>query len=340
MALAVATASPVQAAFFTEQSTVQVQSLVPPAGPISPAILIETGAGRTFTNTYGLDRSGDALVRSVGVIVINDVKTGPNGGQTFSAIVDPAAPTHALVVAFALDGHTTGPGSPTVQFTSGGAGVWQAPTNLNTDDASTWFSNFSNPIYQTVLSTPQDIFIGNGDTLGGHNPGDLAIPAPLVNLSSINAANPTLIQGTLLFNEPFPQNFINTNTPNSGIDSILAIANQTIGNQTSASNLLNADTPGGGTAAQKQSVVNALAAFFGLSNLGGPNTAFATFGSGTSTDYRPGGPGPLDAGDFSATATVELYSGAEIPEPSTFGLMAIGTAAIGLFAGFRSNRKS
>jgi hypothetical protein len=275
----------------------------------------------------------------VGVLIISGIKTGPSGGQTFSGIVDPAAPTHSLVVAFALDGHTIGPGAPTVQFTSGGAGVWQAPTVINTDDASTWFSNFANPIYQTVLSSPTDIFIGNGDTLGGHNPGDLAIPSAQVNLSSINAANPTLIQGTLLFNEPFAQDFINT-IPHNGVDSILAIANQTIGNQMAASNLLNQDTAGGGTAAQKQAVVNALAAFFGLSNLGGANTAFATFGSGTSTDYLPGGPGPLDAGDFSATATVQLYSGANVPEPSTFGLMAIGTAAIGLFAGFRSNRKS
>jgi hypothetical protein len=273
----------------------------------------------------------------VGVIVMNDVKTGPNGGHTFNGITDPASPGHSLVVAFALDGHTIAAANPTVLFTSGGAGVWQAPLNLNTDDASTWFSNLNSPIYQVGLAKPTDIFVGNGDTLGGLNPGDMKYSSSAVNISVVNGGlQGGNVQGTLLFDEKTPQDFINT-IPHVGLDSILAIASQTIGSATFASNLLNADTPGGGTAAQKQSVANALAAFFGLSNLGGANTAFATFGSGTITDYTPAA---NNLGDFSATAAADLFSGAEIPEPSTFGLMAIGTAAIGLFAGFRSSRKN
>jgi hypothetical protein len=281
------------------------------------------------------------LVRAVGIIVISGLNTASGG--TFSGITGPGAAGTGLVVAFALDGHTIAPGSPTVQFTSGGSAFWTEAANFTRDDPTKWFANFNNPIYATALAAPTDIFIGNGDTLGGHAVGSLAIPASSVDLSSINLGNQSLIQSTLLFNETFdPNHFIDT-TPHNGLDSLLAVANQTSSlgsatNQQNASDLLNTNTAGGGTAAQKQAVVNAIAGFFGLSNLGGPNTQFADFGSGTATDYQPTQAG-INSFDFSATATVELYSGANVPEPSAVTLMAIGTCAIGLFARIRSNRK-
>ena len=342
-AMAVGLASPVQAEFFTQQSTVNVQALLPSVtgAPIAGTTLIDSGTGRTFTNTYGVDASGDALVRAVGVIVVSGINTALGG--TFSGITGPGAGGTGLVVAFALDGHTIAPNSQTVQFTSGGAGFWQQAGNFTRDDPTKWFANFANNIYSSALTSPKNIFIGNGDTLGGHAVGSLAIPSSSVNLSSINLGNQSLIQSTLLFDETFdPNHFIDT-TPHIGPDGLLAVANQTSSlgsstNQQAASDLLNTNTSGGGTAAQKQAVVNAIAAFFGLSNLGGANTAFADFGSGTATDYQPTGVG-LNAFDFSATATVQLYSGATVPEPSAATLMAIGTIAIGLFARIRSNRQ-
>lgn len=355
VAMAFGLASPVLADFFTEQATVNAsaQFYSSPAPPITQSILLDTGGGQVFSNTYGVDASGDALVRSVGVIVLNNINTAGNG--TASGVFGPGATHTQLIVAFAVDGHTTGPGSPTLQFTSGGAGIWNAATNFTSADASKWFTNPNNlagtEIWGSTLAPPTNVLVGNGDNFGGTSPGGLFASASTVNMTSIDAVNHQLIQGLLLFNESFdPNHFLDTTTNFQGgglgglVDAIAASPHLIIGTQQFASDLLNSDTvpAGSGTAAAKQSVVNNLAAFFGLSLLtsGGFSGNFATFGSNTDTDYRPGAAG-LNSTDFAATANVALRPGLNsvIPEPSTFGLMAIGSAAIGFFARFRSSRK-
>ncbi len=264
------------------------------------------------------------------------------GGVVDSAVNGPGTGSQRLVIAFALDGHTvvSPSGVPTVDFTSGGLGIWQAPTDFNKDDPTQWFNNFSQPLDVLSLATPTDIYVGNGDTLGGNSPGTLVFPSSQVNLSSSNAGDQTLLQGTILFNQTSdpgvsPAVYASLGGTQSqflNVNSLLAVSNQTVGGQGAASDLLNADTSGGGTAAQKQAVVNNLASFFGLSTLtdGSISGSFATFGSGGASDYLPAS-GPVFGtnGDFSSTSEVELYPGSSVPEPSSLAFeSAICTMAL------------
>ncbi len=364
-ALSASTPPKSQAGFYTEQATVDVHTSSPTTlPPITTVIQAVNGSGRTFTNTYGsavIDGSTSALVRSVGVLVINDVDL--KNSAVDSGVLGPGVGTQRLVVAFALDGHTivTASGAPTVEFTSGGAGIWQAPNVFIKDDATQWFNNFTQPVYQTQIAPQTNVFVGNGDTLGGLSPGSLAFAAADTNLSAQNLATSNLLQGTLLFNETSDPGtnslayalmggtqtgFLNTTTnfqsangiTGATIDSLLAISNQTVGSQSDANALLNGNTSGGGTATAKQAVVNELAKFFGLSLLtnGAFEGYFATFGSGGAMDYLPAS-GPVFGtnGDFSSTASVELYPGlaaVPVPEPASIALWALGSVMTGLFA--------
>lgn len=363
---AIAIAMPVSGAnagFYTEQATVDAHTTAPvTAPPIGNVIQIVTGSGRTFTNTYGstlINGSPSALVRSAGVLVINDLDL--KGGAADSGTLGPGVGTQRLVVAFALDGHTVSlaNGAPTALFTSGGVGVWQAPNIFNKDDATQWFNDFKQPIWEGKIASQTNVYVGNGDTLGGLSPGSLAFHASDINLSSQNLSISNLLQGTLLFNETADpgvsslaytlmggtqSGFLNTTTdyqaangiPGVNVDSVLAVESNTVGSESDANALLNSDTSGGGTAAEKQAVVNNLAAFFGLSLLtsGGFSGNFATFGSGTVSDYTPA-PGSVFGtnGDFSSTAAVQLYPGlaAAVPEPGSLGLLVLGSVMMGAF---------
>src|SRR5438874_10895512 len=166
--------SAVQASFYTELATVNINGTSPVTLPPIPNVgIIDTASGRVFTNSTGINPDGSVDVRSVGVLIFSGVTQ--SGGNTINGLQGPGADLPRIAVAFALDGHTiAGPGgAPTVQFTSGGAGFWQASPTFNRDDPTQWFNDFKAPIWTSAIAAQTNIFIGNGDTVGGFSPGSL-----------------------------------------------------------------------------------------------------------------------------------------------------------------------
>jgi hypothetical protein len=347
-------ATPAQADFYTSKSTIDVNGETPGGTPVGPPVIngiqVVEGGGRLFTNSYAVTVDGVVLVRTVGAVLIDQIIRDP--GSNVNDVEGPGSSTTTLLVAFAIDGHTIS--ATEALFTSGGFGIWIAG-EFDSDDPTTWFDDFSNPLYKAVLVDGQDIIVGDGDTLGGNSPGDVVFTASEVNVSAANSGSPgALAQGKFLFYEeddPVPDDYDDQNgtsdqtefldVSGAAIEAIFSIVNQTFGSAALSSSLLNADTPGGGTAAAKQAVINAIAAYFGLSLLddGGGNTGnFAAFGAGAGNalDYRPTGSGVNSPGDFSATISVQSYPGA-VPEPSSLVLLSVGSLVGGLY--HRNRRK-
>src|SRR5438445_6129359 len=149
VALGAASSATAQASFFTELATVDMGVINPLGAPAASPTLhvadIIQGNGQVFTNTYGIDfATGGAFVRIVGVTLIT--ATSDNFGvQSGGTLGGPGLGTQELIVAFALDGHTTAAAPNVATFTSGGFGVWQSqipagvlPGTFNPKDPTTW----------------------------------------------------------------------------------------------------------------------------------------------------------------------------------------------------------
>jgi len=359
-----------QADFFTELSTIDA-NVTNPAGtgpPISSVADIEQSRGHVFTNTYGVDAAtGGFFVRAVGVTVINDFLDN-SGNPSGPITLGPGADSHQLVIAFAIDGHTSAAAPNEATFTSGGFGVWQSPATasasggFSTTDPSTWF-NFTptaanlaaNLIYSATLAKPTDVQNGNDNLL----PPGTTIPASIVNTSTLNSGTGAEAQGRFLFDtkiDPGPLEITDGSNgkfikidpgfflpPGSqpGAVGVLSLTHEFTDPATGTPKLL----PDFLTSSAAQDAVNNIAAFNGLSLLtsGVHSGNFATFGSGDIKDYTPAGvtsSGLSVTGDFSGSLKADSAAGLEaVPEPGSMTLLATGSLLAGFFARRRKNAK-
>jgi len=360
-------AQPAQAAFYTNLATIDANSTNPVAGPPIGGIAdIEQIRGHVFTNTYGVDAAtGGFFVRAVGITVINDFLD--NNNNPFGPIVQgPGAGTHQLVIAFAIDGHTSAAAPNEATFTSGGFGVWQSSLTttggtFSATDPTKWFNfDATNPanlaanlIYSATLAKPTDIFPGNNNLL----PPAAGIPASIVNTSTLNSGTGAEAQGRFLFDTKTDPGPLELSAGTQGkfisIDSGFVIPPGTEPGAVGVLSITHEFTdpavrgvlPDFLDTAAKQEVVNNIAAFNGLSLLvsGGFSGNFATFGSHDISDYTPLGVtsnGLSVTGDFSGNLKADSAAGLEaVPEPGSMTLLATGSILGGLFARRRKNAK-
>lgn len=308
---------------------------------------------RSFTNTYGVDQSGAALIRVVGVAFLQSYDLYPTG--SFNPINFNGSQA-AVVAVFALDGKvisTSGTNS-TALFTSGTEQLFRVDpqSTFSPTDPSTWgaVANLSAGTLNSAIATfalkPQEnVYEGlNNQAIPQ---GGLIMAAANVNTSTISTGSGNQTSGNLLFKETTPPDPITyltvTSPPPPGVtvdaQGFFAQFNQSINT---------ADTKQVG--ATNLQYLNLLAAKIGgYSDLGaaGSGTAFATgLGSANLTDYA----GNANVGDFvagfdSATSTQgELqgnrpgleFEAAHAPEPSSLALLCAGAA--GLVAARRRKR--
>jgi|SRR5579872_6244035 len=317
------------ATFYTEKATLDVNSGRPATpSPIHGITQIGQEPGETFTNSYGVNfGTGGINVRTVGIALIADVLNPVSR----SSIGGPGSSTTSLAVVFALNGATSAAHPTTATFNAGGFAVFQLPSNdagtFVPANPSSWGIDFTNPLLIGALAAPTNVTKGNG--------APISFAANTVNNSGANSVAANEFQGRTLFDV--------TSNPNSfvSIDAGALPAGASGPIAFFSTFQENVDAPQPSLNASAKDELNAVAGFFSLSNLGGANTAFADFGSGTATDYNPGGANPINhVGDFSSNLqNLTSYAGLNVvPEPGSLCLLSSGAMIAGLFARRRQSR--
>ncbi len=324
---------PANATFVTGNTSVNVNS-GPVGPPVHVVLQIDQTGGELYTNQYSGSGVG-AQVRTVGAIVINTLET-PSGNQSPVGGVGNAV--QQLVVAFAIQGTVVSvnpvTGVQVAAFDKGGFGIWEThktESNVGTfaaNNASTWF-NFnagtvaaltSNAAYLGALIPPDNVI----PNPAGASVGDqIAFAASQINVSAENLAAPQNEQGQFLFGETFNPGFLT----NYGGE-IVSVTSQTAQFKNVGGSLVldNSQLKGGATS---QNILNNISQLFLGAN-------FATFGSGTASDWLPN---TAANGDFSATLGAFSAPNAAAPEPGSMALLATGSVLAGLYARRRKGKK-
>ncbi len=168
--------------------------------PISELIQASHLQGGSFTNTYGVDEEGRALVRKVGAIRVVALRS-----VTGAAIEGPRGPGESpdrLVLGFAFDGfvETDGTDQWVTHYTSGRAGIF-ATLEFFRLDPTLWDTSggvFDDPLISWTLAEPQLVVAGDGAQLTGSQP-------QAVNRNAVNASIQHMSQGKFLLDEDTPE---------------------------------------------------------------------------------------------------------------------------------------
>lgn len=281
-----------------------------------------SNGGRLYTNTFSV--GGE--IRTIGVAIVSTAKTGnPDAGNPVDEafVKDPVTETGIVVAIFGIQGQVINSAAGIAQFSAGRIGLFgiASPTGFLAAQPETWGFSAANFLGEYLIADQQNVVSGFPD---GE---DVSAPASVINVSGANVVNGGLAQGQFLFNEVnisdlfgAPDDEFQNNQANAdgAVDGIYTIVDQTIfANQ---SGLINGST----------GVLDTAAAQTALNDIGdwAFGGDFATFGSGTASDFNPG----VVTGDFGANLSGEVVpvSILAVPEPATLSLLALG--GLGLLA--------
>jgi hypothetical protein len=297
-------------------------------------------SGRLFTNSFSTDGGQTVQLRTVGVGLFSAAEPGG-----FNAIADSTG-TKQVATIFAVQGTVVNPGGGGV-FTANyntpgqcGVGFFALTPGSGFDPSNpaTWSDSLQadpTDVAGSLLDSGHfrtkdrvDVESGpDGEPIGSFDAAD-------VNTSDVNpVVGGTQGDGRFLFREFDPnQAFINTTTgfPQSG-DDLFFLTDQVVTNLTN--DVLSDDD---------ETALNAIAAFFGLDDIAGANTGFATgFGGGApfGTDFTATGADPVPpGGDFIANLDANSFPGNQqlngngIPEPASLALWGLAAAGAALYA--------
>jgi len=339
-----------QSIFFTDTAEFAAASVVPPDGP--PLKMVSLGslsdAGRAFNNAFGF-AAGNQF-NTVGALVIDTAKVGgASGGVNQSGIVSPAG--DQMVAIFGITGTTqqvNGTLASAIFETGRLQVVGITPGTFQQNDPTTW--GFDGTVLaEYVLKGQEPVLPGTLVDLDVDSE-PRSLPASQTNIVSGNIAIGADLQNTLLFEEdppqqpvpPGSQNLLNSTSPldlappepagatNSVLGNALVGVGFDLVNEAIFADI-DEETTGlteavVGTAAE-QAVLNAIAQF-------GFGQDFATFGSGTDSDFTVNLADIASTGDLVADIGGNFIPGLQAqpvlePEPASMLAWSV-IAAVGL----------
>jgi hypothetical protein len=322
--------------------------------------------GRTYVNTYFNGSGGGPgggpptppsnsevgdRIRSVFAVSIDAARNGVNN----TPVNGPGAEPTSLILIGAFNGTTVGfdaGGQAIIAFDVGRAGlVAVAPSTFLSNDPDTWGIGGS-VAAATRAEWSMEI---TGDGVTPDNGFNVFIPPGTLNTASIDPVNPTQTAGRFKFVEDSAVNdnpgdgFV-TPTPSAALAAFIAAFGGT--QALVATSDLDIEVPlnlttEGLIGATDLAVLNAIAAWAGLGDLGGAGTAFAT-----AIDTTPDGaygdveweiaPNTINStGDFRSQGGIDVFPAvqiAAIPEPSTICIWGVGLLGLAVCRRFRGRK--
>jgi hypothetical protein len=287
--------------------------------------------GRDFGNdiTSTSPTAGDL----VNIITVDQITSYNRNGSPSNPLSNFGNNTGVIVAAIQGKLVSVGGGFFNVQILNGRAGFYaQSQATYDPLHPATYGATnaagttFNTPVAQYTLHTPVDVVPGpKGESDN--------FPASQVNSTSVNTVAGTTSQGRFLFGEDFNGGFLVVD-PVTGQKAVGQLGLSQAQIQTT--NLATSSF----TAAD-QAALNTI--FSNLDPFASGFSQFATFGSGTATDFNPGNPaGTGDAEQsFSLAVDPGNFFAGSVPEPATISLWALilGSGGVaGLVRRYRARR--
>jgi hypothetical protein len=324
-------------------------------------IEVMVAQGRTYVNGYvdgGAVGAPPALGDRIRTVFAVEITSATNGVAN-SPVLGPGAGTNSMVLIGALDGLTVGfdgSGNAIVAFGAGRAGIVNpALTGFLSNDPETWGAGATAAAVGAATSAEWSMEV-TSDAVAPDNGFALFIPGGTLNTASIDPVNLLQTSGRFKFVEDStagdnPGDAFVTPLPSAGVQAFINAFGGLEGLVATSDLDLEATldlTAEGLIGAADLAILNAIAAWAGLGDLGGAGTAFAT-----ALDTTAGGPYAATAweiapgniassGDFRSQGTIDIFPVVQltaIPEPSTICIWAVGLVGVSVCQRLRSRRK-
>lgn len=297
--------------------------------PLSPIFSMSLDSNsRAVTNTFNLNPFLPGSIRTVGVFKVPQAEV-PAQGSSAQTVVGPTGglgggPGGDVIAIFGIQGQVESlvSGTAIAQFTEGKIAFFQvAPNSVNLDDPATWGFATGVLLGEYTIADPTDVTRGLPQPTEGDNIS--FTPGSIVNRSAVNVDTTNENQGRFLVTESLVSTVPGKVLPGTPFQTNIPGAVSPFKEGLFFNLDQEVQDPGSTVAdGTKLGDLNAIATWaFG--------DAFATFGTGTQSDFIN-----IDAnpGDFTADlgGVFRPVAVRDVPEPATLSLLALG--GLGLLA--------